>query len=509
MAALTFAIVASAAACASHSPPSGEPAGPAGTPVYGGSLDIGLSGEPASLDSALDIDASGYVVARAIYDPLFQLQPDGSLTPMLAESYTISADAKTVTVTLRDGLEFSDGTALDGAAVLAHYQRLLTTPTVSVPAELRKTTLSAVGNRVTFVAPSPWSSLPALVLTGNIAMIGSAAAQRDNPARYAQYPVGAGPFLVAKYVAGSEVTVVRNPRYWRPGLPYLDSASFHFLTDSLTRLQSVAGGSIDLMQSSDVSQRAEAARAGLNTQVNIGLAPVGIMLNTAHGPLADPRVRVALAQAIDARAISQVVYKGLAPATNDFAPPGSAAAQGSATPGYDEAAAREVIGAYGQQIHITLTTLASADFLDAAQLVQQMWQKVGVKVTIKPIALASMVNTIFVAKDYQAYLSNNFQEGVPASQTFALFVKGAGANPTNLDDPQLNRAYARGLAATSSAAQQSAWRLAEQRMAADLPAIPLVQKVGLFVWRANVHGVPSADPHGVQMFDVTGIWVDR
>lgn len=466
---------------------------------------IGVSTAPATLDSAEARDPGGADVIRAIYDPLFELEPDGSMIPKLATSYKASSDEKTFTVTLRDGLKFSDGSALNGAAVVAHYKRLISTPQVQVPPELPKVQISANGNVITFVTQAPWSTFPQDVLAGNLSLIGSTAAQQANPTRFNEYPVGAGPFVVKKFVAGSSVVLTRNPNYWDTSGVHLDSITYKFLTDNQTRLQSLASGDIDVMVSSDITQVGQAKSMGLQTQVNVGNGPVAIYLNTAQPVVKDRAVRVALAQAIDSAAISKVVYQGLSPVATGYLAPGSPAAKDSASPAYDQAAAKTAIDAYGKKISITLTTTAA--FVKAAQLVQQMWQAVGVDAKIQQVDSAQSTELVFVKKNYEAFLSNYSPPAPSDAQPFKIFLGTGSQNATNLSDPSLQTAYTAALAANGQSAQVEAWKNVEKIAVSDLASIPIVQNVGMFAWSKKVHGVPQADPFGVQVFNASGMWV--
>jgi ABC-type transport system substrate-binding protein len=427
------------------------------------------------------------------------------LVPKLAVSETASANEKTFTVTLRHGLKFSDGSPLDGTAVVAHYKRLVSDPQVQVPPELPQVKLSARGNVVTFIAPTPWSTFPQDVLSGHLSMIGSAAAEIANPSRFGQYPVGDGPFKVKSYVSGSEVVLTRNPNYWDGSSVHLNTITFKFLTQDQTRLASLTSGGIDLMASSDVTQVAQAKSGGLQTQVNVGNGPVAIFLNTAKSVVGSKAIRVALAQAINSKGISTVVYKGLSPVATGYLAPKSPSAEGSASPSYNPAAARKAIAAAGKKISITLTTTPA--FVNTAQLVQQMWQAVGVNVTIQQLDSAQAGTLVYVQKGYEAFLSNYSPPAPSNAQPFSIFLGTGSGNVTNLADPELAAAYSAALAAHGDTEQVSSWKKVERIAVGDLASVPLVQNVGMFAWSKKVHGVPAADPFGVQIFNVSHLWV--
>ena len=137
-ASLSIAVIVIAAACSSSS--SGGNSGSAGPsssssaisvsqPKQGGSITVlegkGYSGDwPYGLDPATNVDAiPNQDMMEAIYGQLFMLGPGGKIEPDLATGYSFSPDAKTVTITLRKGVKFTDGTLFNAQAVIYNWNR--------------------------------------------------------------------------------------------------------------------------------------------------------------------------------------------------------------------------------------------------------------------------------------------------------------------------------------------------------------------------------------------------
>src|SRR3982074_2501275 len=145
-ASLSIAVIVIAAACSSGgSSGSTSPSSSASSssssgtfsvsqPKTGGSITVleskGYSGDwPDGLDPASNLDAiPNQDMMEAIYGQLFMLGPGGKIQPDLATGYTFSPDAKTVTITLRQGVKFTDGTPFNAAAVVWNIQRDLKSP---------------------------------------------------------------------------------------------------------------------------------------------------------------------------------------------------------------------------------------------------------------------------------------------------------------------------------------------------------------------------------------------
>src|SRR5690348_7299628 len=126
-AALLLAVVT--AACGGGGSSSSSTTQPSSAPKTGGSLTVlegaGFAGDwPAGLDPATNINgAADQSYMDAIYGELFELGPKGKIINDLATGYSFSNDAKTITITLRQGVTFSDGTPFNADAVVWNIQR--------------------------------------------------------------------------------------------------------------------------------------------------------------------------------------------------------------------------------------------------------------------------------------------------------------------------------------------------------------------------------------------------
>ena len=127
---------------------------------------------------------------------------------------------------------------------------------------------------------------------------------------FAQKPVGSGPFIVDKRVRGQYLKMSRNPKYRRPGKPYLDGVEFDYITNDNTRILKLQSGEVDVAESIPFSQ-VDSLNKG-STRVEIApLASIdGIWLNNTHKPFDEKLVRQALNYATDKSAINRVVYFG-------------------------------------------------------------------------------------------------------------------------------------------------------------------------------------------------------
>jgi peptide/nickel transport system substrate-binding protein len=245
-----------AAPVTNATPATGAPAATGATPAAGaitaaavavkrgGELVIADISDPASLDPAFITNRVGARAQRALYDPLIDLDQNSTLVPGLAESWDFSSDAQTVTLHLRKGVKFHDGTPFDAQAVKVHFDRHLNPATKS----LRTGELVGVASveapdaatvRITLKAPNPQFLY---LLIDWDAFIESPTALQQYGADYASHPVGTGPFKLVEYANNDHSLFERNPDYWEQGKPYVDTLRIRVIPTDSTRLVELQAG---------------------------------------------------------------------------------------------------------------------------------------------------------------------------------------------------------------------------------------------------------------------------
>jgi peptide/nickel transport system substrate-binding protein len=215
----------------------------------GGQLVFADITDPKSLDPALITDRTGARAQRAIYDPLIDLDDNSTLVPGLAESWEIASDAKSVTLHLRKGVKFHDGTAFDAQAVKVHFDRHRDPATKS----LRTGELVNVANvnvidpgtvRIELKEANPQFLY---LLIDWDAFIESPTALQQYGADYGSHPVGTGPFKLVEYVKDDHILYERNPEYWQTGKPLVDSLKIRTIPTEATRLIELRSGGVQIV----------------------------------------------------------------------------------------------------------------------------------------------------------------------------------------------------------------------------------------------------------------------
>lgn len=321
------AALAAAMVLAGCTPGTSNPdaSGDAGTPVTGGTL-VYASGdaEPSCLDPHVGGNYPQALVASQYLETLYTKDADGKLIPWLAQDSTVSDDGLTRTVTIRDGIKFTDGTALDAAAVKGNFEHLLD------PATASSTGYLALGKIASMTAvdaltlelklKSPDNSLLESFSMPWVA-IESPTALKRSQAENCESPVGTGPFKVASWKKQEAVNLVRNDGYVLPvpaaghaGAAYLDGITWRFIPEAATRYAALQSGEVQVI---DNAQPDAVATSAKNPAIKHLDAPRPgasnrIELNSSKAPFNDEKVREAFIHSVNVNAGVDSLFFGTA-----------------------------------------------------------------------------------------------------------------------------------------------------------------------------------------------------
>jgi len=288
----------------------------------GGSLTFLNFSEAPTLDPALSRNSSGggQLPLVPIFDMLAEVDQAGKITPRLAESVETD-DAVHWTVTLREGLQFSDGTPFDADAVIAQWDRL-SDPAAASPSHAEAATMKsykAVDARTIEATLVERDGQWARYLERGLGMIPSPTAVKKEGEGFASAPVGAGPFMVKEFVRDDHLTLVKNPKYWDAPRPYLDELTYRPILIPQQRADTFDAGEGDI--SWEViwsSQLAKWVDEGKDVRMPPMSGGQGQVFNVTKPPLDDLRVRKALWLAFDGKDLNQKVNNGKAPMVDTF-----------------------------------------------------------------------------------------------------------------------------------------------------------------------------------------------
>lgn len=378
------------AAC-SGAVPGEAPAGAVGPQQAGGTLRNAVNTPTAAINPVTVADNGGLVTMCQTGEYLAYTDASTGLRPVLAEKWAPDATGKIWTFDIRQGVTFHNGAPLTAADVVATFNRLADPANGSNALSVFKGVLSkggarAQGNQVVFTLDRPNVNFPYLASSQNYNAIILPASY--DPTKYTTDFMGTGPFKFSSYTPGVGAAFVKNPTYWdtsRP--PFLDRVELKYYSDLPPQVVALQGNEVDV-----VSGISYSAGRGLFTDPNFTALYVPssytrqLSMRCDQAPFTDPRVRQALALALDRPA----ALKGLLDDKGDlgddspFGPTQPATDKTVPQRAQDLAKAKQLLSAAGLAAGFDATIAAPRvqEIPDLAVTLQNAAKEVGVRLAL-------------------------------------------------------------------------------------------------------------------------------
>ncbi len=297
---------------------SGGSDAPLGDPVAGGTLQAIQGREPLSLDPSdiSNVWTHSPLLGNALYGTLITNNVETQeIEYSMATDFSTADGGQTFTLELRPGLQFTDGTPLDAAAVEYNWDRLRDPSKGS--ASLRQAeqiadveAVDADTLNVTLASPNP--TFPNSLLVSALNWIASPTALEKGREAFDKNPVGAGPFTLTEWARQDVIQLVKNPEYWDAPRPYLDGITLRTVPAADQRLNTLSTGGADLASESNWLNLSKSESLGLDTEI----VPMGggqyFAMNTRRAPFDDERARRAVNLAADMEGVNLVAFEATA-----------------------------------------------------------------------------------------------------------------------------------------------------------------------------------------------------
>lgn len=222
----------------------------AGEARQGGELTIALAEEPDVLDPSLALTFVGRIVFSSFCEKLYDVNQDLDIVPQLAADLPeISDDGLTVTIPLRDGVKFNDGTQFDAEAVKTSLERHKSIPDSARASELTPIEkIDAVDETtVRLTLSEPFSPLTA-VLADRSGMVMSPTQLEKLGADFGDEPECVGPFDFVERVAQDRIVLKKSRYYYDRDLVNLDGLTYRIIIEPNVRVSNLRSGDIDVAE---------------------------------------------------------------------------------------------------------------------------------------------------------------------------------------------------------------------------------------------------------------------
>ncbi len=465
-----------------------------------------IESSPNNLDLRQGTDAQSERVGGLIYDALVKKDAHFVLQPWLATSWE-RPDPLTWIFHIRNGVHFHDGKPLtaddvawsiksmiDGTLVTAKGGNFGDVTSVEVTGPLT----------VTVRTKQPNAGLLFNLSDGLFGVVEKGAGRDEG-----LYPVGTGPFKFVSQMQDRDVLVERNMNYWA-GAPKIKRVRFEVVPDTITAALEMRKGSGDIESNVLTPDMVHALRGEQNLVVQSGLGAIVMYanFNVQDPKLRDPRVRQAIAFAIDKPTLIAALWRGEAQVANTLLPRGHwAAASETELPIYPHNLTRAIAlldaaglkpDKDGIRLRFTLKTSTDETTRLVAQAMQQELRAAGIELSLRSAEFGTFYSDV-TRGAFQMYMlrwiGSNEDPGFLSYAFASSSFPPKGGNRGHYSNAQVDSLLARANAETDEAARRRDYVEMQQILARDLPSIPLWYPNNEVVHSTRVNGV-RLDPGG-------------
>lgn len=474
----------------------------------GGTLQVALASDPDRLDPS----RSSTLVARQVFysmcEKLFDLDEGLNIVPQLAAGDAItSPDGMTVTIKLRTGVKFADGTDFDAAAVKTSLERHFTMKNSARKSELTNVASVAAPDPTTVVLTMkrPDAALTS-VLADRAGMIMSPKALAEQGDDFAQNPVCVGAFKFSERVPGDRIVLDRDPNYYAADRVHVDKVIYRIITDGSVRLANLRSRDVQLgdqMAPVDVATMGGESSLQLFNSGSFGYQ--GIYFNVGNvagssedagkvdGPVAnDKRLRQAFSLAIDRELLNKIAFQDMhQPACGPIANGTELSDPATETcPPRDLEKAKQLIAETGvpTPIPLQLTIPNTPESSRIGQVVQAMTAEAGFEVKLNPMEFASSLDAA-EAGQFQS-LAAGWSGRIDPDGNIARFVRTkAGNNYSGYSNPEVDSLLRQGTSTLDPAARRDIYAKLDAIIADEVPVTYLYRQSNLVVASNQVSGI--------------------
>lgn len=443
-----------------------------------------IESSPNNLDLRQGTDAQSERVGGLIYDALVKKDAHFVLQPWLATSWE-RPDPTAWVFHIRSGVRFHDGNPLTADDVVWSIKSMIdgTLVTAKGGAIADVVSVTATGPlTVTVRTNRPDDSLLFNLSDGLFGVVEKNAGSDEG-----LHPVGTGPFKFVSQMQDRDVVLERNPDYW-DGPPKIRRIRFEVVPDTITAALEIRKGSADIESNVLTQDMVQALRKEPRVVVQSGPGAMVMYanFNTADPALHDPRVRQAIAYAIDRPALIATLWRGQARIANTLLPEGHwAAADDAEFPQYphDTTRAIALLDAAGLKpdkdgirLRFTLKTSTDETTRLVAQAMQQELRAAGIQLNLRSAEFGTFYSDI-TRGAFQMYLlrwigSNEDPDFLRYAFATASFPP-KGGNRGRYSNSRVDTLLTQADAETNEAARRREYVQVQQILARDMPSLPL------------------------------------
>ncbi len=518
------------AGCGSTDAGNETPAGQQETPMedesvpkQGGTLIVGMTGDPATYNP--DYQADGYLqpISENIFNRLVKITNKQTIVPDLAKSYEISEDGKEITFNLNENVRWHDGEPFSSADVKFTFDTI-----ISQNGQLAGS-LTAVeeitapdDNTVVFKLKENDSALLGYLAWDACYIIPKHIYEGtdwgSNPAN--QNPVGTGPFKFVKHDRGVSVTLERNDDYWGD-TAYLDRIIFSIIPDANTAVQALYNQELDILGVEPPLSETLTFQSDPNIEIGKQYWPSRyyVFFNMTDSIFADAKLRQAVALGINKDDVINKALKGIGERSNTAMTPvyDWALNTSDVFPERDVEKARKLIeeagykaDSNGMYFSASFDVFNIEPFPDIVMVIKDNLKEVGIDVKINTIEGAAWDEKVWYGRNYEFSLLAGYQGPDPGALK-PRFATGEVINLMGYSNPMVDEALNKGASYVSQEDRAQYYKDAQKYIVQDVPIVPLSEYISIAPYQSYIVGHPTSD----EVIDKTGfheytyVWLNK
>lgn len=473
---------------------SGAGSSPKSSANTDGKLVFGITADPTQMIPWTTTSEQSVQVLSQIYSPLLSKDAKAEPAAGLAALPKVSSDGLTYTFTLKSGLKFTNGSALDSADVKYTYDKIMD------PAS-KASSGSYFASVASVDAPSPTSvvihlkkpdaSFPVGLTSVNTGIVPSDVSVESLKTT----PVGSGPYEFVNRVANESINLTRNSHYYA-GKPGAAKLTFRIIPDDQSMVSALKTGSVKVAIFDNPVTAKTAASNQTKTEQAPSLQYHVLQLRAASPVLSNVNSRLAIQCAISRQDVIDSAALGAGTVTGPITSPlFKSNPNDQPCPKQDLAKAKKYLAKAGTPDGFTLNVITSQGLystaVDEAQAVQAQLGKVGIKVNVQTLDSNTYV-TKWLAGDFDAAIAQNAGSADPNTMYARYFTSNGTYNKVaGYSSPELDTLFAQGIATTDVAKRQAIYKDVSNQLVNNAAWVWLFTPKEYIVMSTGVNGLAA------------------